>query len=148
VPFTCGLCGDVNNDEQTDIVDALFIAQHTVNLRPSLACPASADVNDDGQVDIVDALSISQYIVGLRESLSCHPLGTRVFTINSKASVSKFYTSVLAGLSVTTGVQGTLKLVAAVKNPDGTAPLSLREDAFITIPLIQGQGTVCFKLFK
>ncbi len=75
-------------------------------------------------------------------------LGVRVFNINSKASVSKFYTSVLTGLSATTGIQGSLKLVAGPKAADGTAPLSLQEDAFITVPLVQGQGTVCFKLFK
>jgi hypothetical protein len=75
-------------------------------------------------------------------------LGVRVFNINSKASASKFYTSVLTGLSATTGVQGSLKLVAGPKAADGTAALSLQEDAFITVPLVQGQGTVCFKLFK
>jgi hypothetical protein len=75
-------------------------------------------------------------------------LGVRVFNINSRTQASKFYTSVLTGLSATTGVQGSLKLVAGPKAADGTAPLTLQEDAFITVPLIQGQGTVCFKLFK
>ena len=75
-------------------------------------------------------------------------LGVRVFNINSRITASKFYTSVLTGLSATTGVQGSLKLVAGPKAADGTAPLTLQEDAFITVPLIQGQGTVCFKLFK
>jgi len=54
-----------------DIVDALFIAQYTVGLRPSLDCFAQADVNGDGRVDIVDALFIGQYTVGLRATPSC-----------------------------------------------------------------------------
>lgn len=71
----CGLCGDVNNDGQTDIVDALFIAKVTVDLRPSLTCPTGANVNADGQVDIVDALFIAQYTVNLRTQLTCAARG-------------------------------------------------------------------------
>ncbi len=59
--------GDVNTDGAIDIVDALFIAQHTVGLR-TLTAPqiAAADVNLDGRADIVDALFIAQFTVGLR----------------------------------------------------------------------------------
>ena len=67
----CGLCGDANGDTQTNIVDALFIAQATVGLRAGVGCPVRADVNGSHSVDIVDALFIAQHTVGLRLTLTC-----------------------------------------------------------------------------
>jgi len=65
-----GAGGDVNNDGAINIVDALFIAQNTVGLRPfTPAETAAADVNLDGRADIVDALFIAQFTVGLRLTL-------------------------------------------------------------------------------
>ena len=47
-----------------NILDAMFIAQYTVELRTlnesQLKC---ADTNDDGNVDILDAMHIAQYTV-------------------------------------------------------------------------------------
>ena len=72
--ITCGLCGDVNGNGQLDIVDALFISQHTVQLRTDLPCPDHADVNNSGTTDIIDAMMISQVTVDLRGStLDCPP---------------------------------------------------------------------------
>jgi hypothetical protein len=68
---SCTLCGDVNGDAQIDVVDALFIAQLTVQLRTTLPCPNVADVNGDSMVDIVDALFIAQYTVALRGAPVC-----------------------------------------------------------------------------
>jgi len=60
--------GDVNGDGQVTIVDALFIAQYTVQTRTlTPAQLAAADVNGDGQVTIVDALFIAQFTVGTRQ---------------------------------------------------------------------------------
>jgi len=67
----CVRCGDVTGDGNVDIVDALFISQHTVLLRPSVPCPELGDVNGNGQLDIVDGLFISQYTVNLRTELTC-----------------------------------------------------------------------------
>jgi len=61
----------VTGDGNVDIVDALFISQHTVLLRPSVPCPELGDVNGNGQLDIVDGLFISQYTVNLRTELTC-----------------------------------------------------------------------------
>jgi hypothetical protein len=52
-------------------VDALFIAQRTVEVRTSLPCPSVGDVNGDGVVDIVDALFIAQYTVAVRGAPQC-----------------------------------------------------------------------------
>ena len=41
-------CGDVNNDDVVDIVDALLIAQDYVDLNPANYDPAMADENLPG----------------------------------------------------------------------------------------------------
>src|SRR5512143_830644 len=84
----CVFCGDVNGDGQVDIVDALFIAQNTVGLRPSLACSSQGDVRADQSVDIVDALFIAQFTVGTRPILC--------FRIDSPAPQSLFASSFLS----------------------------------------------------
>ncbi|MBN2442427.1 MAG: CotH kinase family protein [Spirochaetales bacterium] len=57
--------GDVNNDGNINIIDALLIAQHYVGLFPENFDEAHADVNSDGSINIIDALLIAQYYVGL-----------------------------------------------------------------------------------
>jgi len=71
----CGLCGDVNGDGQVNIIDAMFIAQETVGLRPTLACPEQSDVDRSSAPDIVDALFIAQNTVGLRPTVTCTAQG-------------------------------------------------------------------------
>jgi len=62
-----GVLGDASGDGKTDITDALFLAQVTVNLRAfTPAQAAQADVNHDTKVDITDALFIAQATVNLR----------------------------------------------------------------------------------
>lgn len=55
--------GDVNDDGEIDIVDALLVAQYYVGL--TSIDTSRADTNCDGSVDIIDALLIAQYYVGL-----------------------------------------------------------------------------------
>jgi hypothetical protein len=57
--------GDVNDDGNIDIVDALLIAQYYVGLNPSNFDQSRADANCNGTIDIVDALLVAQYYVGL-----------------------------------------------------------------------------------
>ena len=63
------LLGDVNHDDDVNIIDALLVAQYTVNLDPQPFYPDQADVNEDGSINIIDALLISQYYVGIIPSL-------------------------------------------------------------------------------
>jgi poly(hydroxyalkanoate) depolymerase family esterase len=63
-------CGDVNSSGEINIVDALLIAQHYVNLNPANFDPAYADVDGDGGIDIVDALLVAQYYVDLIDELT------------------------------------------------------------------------------
>jgi hypothetical protein len=62
--------GDVNDDGNITIVDALMVAQFYVGL-PVTINQAAADTNCDGNITIVDALRIAQYYVGLLASLDC-----------------------------------------------------------------------------
>jgi cellulose 1,4-beta-cellobiosidase len=63
--------GDTNNDGNTDIIDALLVAQYYVNLNPANFYPSAADVDCDSDIDIIDALQISQYYVGLLSQFPC-----------------------------------------------------------------------------
>ena len=61
-----GILGDVNNDNQVDIADALLVLLYTLE-RISFVAPnqgniALGDVNEDGQIDIADVLLIMTYI--------------------------------------------------------------------------------------
>jgi len=64
--------GDVNNDGNVNIVDALLISQYYVGTigEDDLILDA-ADVNCDGMANVVDSLLISQYYVGSIDSLDC-----------------------------------------------------------------------------
>jgi len=66
--FSVGLyaeIGDVNNDGNMDIIDALLIAQFYVGLNPLNFNQSMADVNGNGSIDIIDALLVAQIYVGL-----------------------------------------------------------------------------------
>jgi endoglucanase len=60
-----GNLGDVDDDGDVDIIDALLVAQYYVNLDPANFNPANADVDCDDDIDIIDALLIAQYYVNL-----------------------------------------------------------------------------------
>jgi len=57
--------GDVNNNTNIDIIDALLVAQYYVGLNPDGFITAVADVTKDGSINIIDALRIAQCYVGL-----------------------------------------------------------------------------------
>ena len=63
--LSCGILGDVNNDGQVDLADALLVV--VFNLDPSIMAPNNGniglgDVTDDGQVNLIDLLAIMTYI--------------------------------------------------------------------------------------
>ena len=61
-----GILGDVNNDNQVDIADALLVLLYTLErfsfVAPNQGNIALGDVNKDGQIDIADVLLIMTYI--------------------------------------------------------------------------------------
>ena len=58
------MVGDVNVDGQTNIIDAMFVAQHTVGLRMlDIDQLQAGDTTADGVVNIVDAMHIAQFSV-------------------------------------------------------------------------------------
>lgn len=57
--------GDVDLNNEIDIIDALSIAQVYVGINITFFIFENADYNDDSNIDIIDALRIAQYYVGL-----------------------------------------------------------------------------------
>ena len=63
--LTCGMLGDVNNDWQVDLADALLVV--VFNMDPSITAPNNGnmglgDVTDDGTVNLDDLLAIMTYV--------------------------------------------------------------------------------------
>ena len=61
---TSGLLGDVNDDGQVDVVDALFVAMYSVDpsaLAAHIPNIALGDVDADGDIDLTDAYLIGTY---------------------------------------------------------------------------------------
>lgn len=56
--------GDVNNDGNINIIDALMISQYYVGDIPDNFDETKADVDSSGSINIIDALLVSQYYVG------------------------------------------------------------------------------------
>lgn len=90
-------CGDVNSDGMVDILDALIIAQHYVDLNPVNFDPVAAEVNGDGFIDIVDALLVARYYVGLIPVLpgcsSVSPAPVTIFAVDCGDEVHGSYTA-------------------------------------------------------
>lgn len=62
--------GDVNNDGDVDIADAVCIVNHVVGIPTPSFVAQAADVNGDGDVDIADAVRIVNLVVGKIQALS------------------------------------------------------------------------------
>lgn len=62
--------GDVNNDGDVDIADAVCIVNHVVGIAAPSFVAQAADVNGDGDADIADAVCIVNYVVGIIQSFS------------------------------------------------------------------------------
>ena len=61
--------GDVNNDGDVDIADAVCIVNHVVGLPAPIFVEQAADANGDGDVDIADAVRIVNLVVGKIDEL-------------------------------------------------------------------------------
>lgn len=56
--------GDVNDDGQLNIADAISVLGHLFGGDPAPSCSDAADANDDGLLNIADAISILGYLFG------------------------------------------------------------------------------------
>lgn len=97
-----GIPGDVNDDNDVSIVDALMIAHYVAGPQFSGFNADQADVNGDGVVTIVDALIIAQYCVGLIPSLP------HITCYNLKAIPEKMISIQPAGSCFSPGITVTL----------------------------------------
>lgn len=66
-------CGDVDNNDRVDLIDALLVLQFYAKTLATLQSEFSADVNNDGMIDSIDAALILQVSVGLTaaDALRC-----------------------------------------------------------------------------
>ena len=64
------LKGDVNDDGDVDIADAVCIVNHIVGKPNATFIEAAADANGDGDIDIADAVHIVNYVVGKINALA------------------------------------------------------------------------------
>ncbi len=83
--LTCGILGDVNNDGQVDLADALLVV--VFNLDPSITAPNNGniglgDVTDDGQVNLVDLLAIMTYITNSSDASLPTGIGQAATRVN------------------------------------------------------------------
>ncbi|NLA26376.1 MAG: hypothetical protein GX878_03170, partial [Firmicutes bacterium] len=68
------ITGDLNDDGNVDVSDAIILLRSIVGLVTLTSRQATAaDVNNDGKVDVSDAIAILRYIVGLVPELPIPP---------------------------------------------------------------------------
>ena len=63
VPPPPKLWGDVDMNNRVNIVDALFVAQHSIEMKPKPFNEKVADVDGSGEINVIDALLIAQKYV-------------------------------------------------------------------------------------
>ena len=61
IPKPVAAWGDANGDDEVDILDAIHVAQYTID--ESIELLPVADVNRDDAIDILDAITIAQYTI-------------------------------------------------------------------------------------
>ena len=108
--------GDVNNDGDVDIADAVCIVNHVVGIATPSFVIQAADANGDGDVDIADAVRIVNYVVGKIQVLSRgNNIKTRGALLGSSVSTDAI---IVDDLSLFTGSVG--ELTVSLKNSQTT----------------------------
>jgi hypothetical protein len=59
-----GITGDVNNDDEIDVTDAVLIIDHILLKNPANFDASLADVNDDSEIDVTDVVMVIDAILG------------------------------------------------------------------------------------
>ena len=89
------ILGDVNNDNQVDIADALLVLLYTLE-RFSFVAPNQGniflgDVNQDGRIDIADVLLIMTYIANSLDPMLPTGIGVAVAVDQDRAVLIELY---------------------------------------------------------
>ena len=66
-----GTCGDVNDDDQINILDIIFIIDYRYKSGPPPDPYDNGDVNSDGNVNILDIIYLINYLYKSGPALNC-----------------------------------------------------------------------------
>jgi hypothetical protein len=132
--------GDVSCDGQADAVDAMFILQHEVGLRPeeSNSCPLpedtiyrpGCDVSGDGLCNVIDALLILQCEAGIHNSF-CPVVNAAMSPEHEPAAPNDAILSIGSG-TVAPGESLKVPLTASLGEAKfGAATITIRYDPVV-----------------
>ena len=65
--------GDINNDGEVKLSDAIYLAKHVVGLSGYETIYADGDINSDGEVKLSDAIYLAKHVVGLSGYETIYP---------------------------------------------------------------------------
>ena len=68
------IMGDVNDDEEVDLSDAIMVTYYSLNVRPTSFIERAADMNGDGSIDLSDAIMITYISLGTHSSSQHLPM--------------------------------------------------------------------------
>ena len=60
------IMGDVNDDGQVDLSDAIMVTYYSLHVVPGGFNASAADMNGDGEIDLSDAINIIYKSLGVR----------------------------------------------------------------------------------
>ena len=128
--------GDVNCDQASDVIDALFVLQYTVGARSGgSSCPptanelylAACDVDGDNACTVVDGLFVLQCTVGVNNALCPAPQ-----SLSQRLGTASVVNSADLNLSInhhTDTVEANLQAAIPETNPVGAAMFVLEYDS-------------------
>lgn len=126
--------GDVNNDGNVDIADAVCIVNHVVGIATPSFVAQAADANGDGSVDISDAVRIINLIVGKIQTLS-RGNSSLSRTVDQEENATDAIT--VDDLSLYTGSEG--ELTVSLKNSQTTNAYSFDIELPDGVSLVQDE---------
>ena len=74
--------GDVNDDGEIDLSDAIMVTYYSLHAEPSDFIRKAADMNGDGEIDLSDAILIIYKSLGMTQTQSMPSMGDALYAVN------------------------------------------------------------------